>query len=95
MLNPFITLLAHIIDLYIICILAWTVLSMLIGFKIVNGYQPLVRKVMRVLDQLCEPVLRRIRSILPPIAGLDFSPLVLLLLLDFTRNALFTYFYNW
>lgn len=36
----------------------------------------------RILDQICAPVLRPIRSILPLIAGLDLSPLVAIILLQ-------------
>ena len=32
-----------------------------------------------LLASLCEPLLRPVRSILPAIAGLDFSPLVVIL----------------
>lgn len=44
--------------------------------------------VMRVLTALTEPVLRPIRKLLPPTAGLDFSPLILLLLLQLVRRLL-------
>ena len=94
MLNPFIILLANIISLYSFCVMAWAVLSMLIYFNIVNAYQPFVRKVMQVLNRLIEPALRPIQKILPDIGGIDLSPIVLLLLLDFLKNALFTYFYR-
>jgi YggT family protein len=38
--------------------------------------------VSRLLGQVCEPVLRPIRGVLPPIGGLDLSPLVAILLLQ-------------
>jgi YggT family protein len=44
--------------------------------------------VMRVLNALTEPALRPIRKLLPPAAGLDFSPLILLLLLQLVRRLL-------
>lgn len=40
------------------------------------------------LDDLVEPVLRPVRRILPPIAGLDLSPLAVMLLLQAVRIAL-------
>jgi YggT family protein len=36
-----------------------------------GGYSPM----QSVLDSLCEPVLRPIRRLIPPIGGLDLSPL--------------------
>jgi YggT family protein len=43
----------------------------LLSFIAPGGYSPL----QSVLTSLCEPVLRVFRRIIPPIAGLDFSPL--------------------
>jgi YggT family protein len=36
-----------------------------------GGYSPLIA----MLASLCEPILRRFRAIIPPLGGLDFSPL--------------------
>ncbi|MBI2381233.1 MAG: YggT family protein [Gammaproteobacteria bacterium] len=54
---------------------------------IAAGHNP----AMRVLDQLTEPVLRPIRRVLPPIGGLDLSPLVFLLLMGFLARLLSAY----
>jgi YggT family protein len=43
----------------------------LLSFIAPGGYSPL----QSVLSSLCEPVLRPFRRIIPPLAGLDFSPL--------------------
>lgn len=42
-----------------------------------DPYHPVVRTIWR----LTEPVLRPIRKILPPIAGIDFSPVVAIFLI--------------
>lgn len=50
-------------------------------------------KVRQFFDNIVEPLLRPIRNILPPIAGLDFSPVVFIILLDIVgfllKNVLF------
>ena len=94
MLNPFVDLLADVIYLYMICVIVWTVLYTLIAFKIVNGQQMLVYKVMGALDKLCKPALRPIQKFLPDLGGIDISPIILLLVLNFARRALYTCFYN-
>jgi len=43
----------------------------LLSFIAPGGYSPM----QSVLTSLCEPVLRPFRRIIPPLAGLDFSPL--------------------
>lgn len=41
-----------------------------------------------VLWSICEPLLRPVRRVLPPYSGLDFSPLVVILLLQVARIIL-------
>lgn len=94
MLNPFINLIANLVSLYKLCVLAWIIITMLVSFKIINAYQPFVRKIMHALGQLVEPVLNRIRKYLPDLGGIDISPIILWLLLDFFVEALYRYFYN-
>jgi len=98
MLNPFVNLLAEAIHLYIWCVIAWAVMATLISFKVINGYQPVVQKIMYALNRLVDPALRPIRKFLYKIVGdlggVDISPIVLLLLLNFISSALYTYFYN-
>lgn len=43
----------------------------------------------RIVYGLTEPLLRPIRRVLPPMGGLDFSPLVLLLALQFLKRVAF------
>src|SRR3954462_2054811 len=57
------------------------VLSWLIAFQIINTWNPTVRSFLRALEKRPEPIYRPIRRILPDFGGLDFSPMVLLLLI--------------
>jgi len=42
----------------------------------------------RTLDNIIEPMLRPIRRVLPPLAGLDFSPLVLVIVIQIVESLL-------
>ena len=90
--NPFVYLIHSIIELYSVVLFAWVILGILIYFKIVNAYQPLVRKIDYALSQLVEPALKPIRRILPDLGGVDISPVVLIMLLNFFQRALAYYF---
>lgn len=92
--NPFIDLINTIITLYNYILIVWIILSWLIAFNIVNSYQPLVQQLNYFLKKLTEPVLNLIRSIIPPLGGIDLSAIILFLLLGFIRNSLYTYFYK-
>jgi YggT family protein len=45
-------------------------------------------QVWRVVRDLTEPVLAPVRRILPPMGGLDFSPMIVLLIAGFLRGIL-------
>jgi YggT family protein len=94
MLNPFINLIGEAIYLYNICVIIWVIMATLISFKVLNASQPIVWRVMDVLNRLVEPALKPIRSKLPDLGGVDISPIILILLLNFVREALYTYLYN-
>ena len=89
--NPFIWLIFNLIDLYWYIILATVIMSWLIAFNIINYGNPYVRQVNNVLRILTEPLLGPIRRILPDLGGLDFSPIVLLIALQFLRQAIIYY----
>jgi YggT family protein len=44
--------------------------------------------IVRVIHQLTEPVLSRVRSILPAAAGFDFSPMVVMIGLQLLKRLL-------
>lgn len=84
-------LVSQIINLYVFVLGVYIILSWLIGFNIVNRYQPVVAKVNDVLTRITEPALRPIRKYMPDLGGLDLSPIVLILLLNFLDNLLHGY----
>lgn len=92
--NPFINLISTIISLYSMSFMIWLVLSWLIRFEIINGYQVIVRKIMDLGRRLFDPVLYKIRKFMPAMFGVDLSPIFLLLLLNFTKEFLYTYLYK-
>jgi YggT family protein len=72
-----VTILMTILDIYMWVVIAAVVMSWLIAFNVVNTYNKAVRIIMQILDRLTEPVFRLVRRIIPPIGGLDLSPIVI------------------
>lgn len=72
--------------MYIIIIQA--VLSWLVAFNVINTYNDFVRNLLKALDTITEPLYRPIRRILPDFGGIDFSPLVILLLIVIIKDYL-------
>lgn len=84
-------LIDSIVDIYVFTLLAYVIASWLVAFKIINPWQPFVRMILQLLGNLHEPLLMRIRSVLPQLGGLDISPIIVLLAVQFLRNLLFEY----
>lgn len=55
------------------------VLSLLIGFNIVNTHNEFVAGMWRGINALLDPILAPVRRILPDTRPMDFSPLVVIL----------------
>lgn len=92
-LNPFINLIASILSIYSFLLLAYVILNLLFAFKIINQNSDFVQAVNRFLIRIIEPVLIRMRKYLPPIGGVDIAVIILFLLINFLKDALYTYFY--
>jgi YggT family protein len=65
------------------------ILSWLVAFNVINTYNQFVRGLLRGLDRLTEPVYRPIRKVLPDFGGLDFSPLVVIVVLMIVTRLLY------
>ena len=64
------------------------ILSWLVAFNVINTYNDFVRSFLGALDRITAPLYRPIRKILPDFGGIDFSPLVLLLVIQILRMLL-------
>jgi len=69
-------------------VLIYVILSFLVGFNVINLNNQIVRQIYTGINSLVDPMLAPIRRILPTAGGLDFSPLVLLLIVMFLRTLL-------
>lgn len=71
-----------IFNFFIIMIFARVILS----WVRVSPYHPTWGPIINFIYQITEPIMQPVRNILPPMGGLDFSPIVVLLGLDFLRR---------
>jgi len=67
------------------------IMSWLISFNVINTRNQFVANVWRVLNQITEPILSPIRRIIPPMGGLDLSPLIVFVIIFFLQNLIASY----
>jgi YggT family protein len=82
----------EIVDL-LLSVLTWiiigqVILSWLLAFNILNISSGAVRGFIVALDRLTAPLYRPIRRLLPDFGGIDFSPLVILILIQVIKKLL-------
>ena len=78
-------LIDKLIGLYMFIVVVSVVLTWLVQFKVVNTSNQLIYMLGDFLYRVTEPLLKRIRSVIPPIGGIDLSPLILLVVLWFIQ----------
>jgi YggT family protein len=71
-----------------IIIIAQAIISWLVAFNVINTHNDFVRSLLYALDRMTDPLYRPIRKILPDFGGIDFSPLVVLLIIFALRTLL-------
>ena len=87
-------LIDNIIDIYTWIVIASAIMSWLVAFGVVNVRNQFIRVVVDMLFRLTEPVLRPIRRILPSTGAIDFSPLVLIIVLQIIIRVLYSVAYG-
>ena len=90
--NPFVWLILRLLDIYTWVVIAAVIMSWLVAFGVVNTYNQFARSAVQLLDALTEPVFRQVRRVIPPIGGLDISPLIVLIALQFLSYLIAYYF---
>ena len=88
MLNPIAFLILQILDIYKWIVIAAVIVSWLTAFNVINERNNFVRSMLRILITLTEPVFRQIRRVIPPISGLDLSPLIVFLVIQALEYAM-------
>lgn len=72
---------ALLLNILIWIIIVQAILSWLVAFNVINTYNDFVRQFLSLLDRITAPLYRPIQRIMPDFGGIDFSPIVIILVL--------------
>ena len=86
-LNFFFSIINYAIILFTLAIFVKVIMSFVVYF-VRPPYPPLLVSIDRVVNQITEPVLAPVRRMLPSFGGLDFSPMVVIIVLMLIRAVL-------
>ena len=85
---PLIQLIDYGLKLYIWAIVIYTLLNMCISFQMVNPYNQFIKVSEQFLSRIIDPVLNRIRRIVPFFGSVDLSPLILIFMIYLIQGIL-------
>lgn len=71
-------LLNFLLSLYVWIIVIQVVISWLIAFEVINTRNPSAANLVRLLERATEPVFKPLRKYVPPIGGIDLTPLIVI-----------------
>ena len=85
----------YLIQAVIWIIIANAIVSWLIAFDVINMRNRIVFQVVKFLDAVTRPILRPLRRFIPPLGGIDITPVILIILLEATDQVLLPALVRW
>ena len=77
-----------VLGLLVWAIIISAILSWLVAFDVINLRNRFVANVAHFLDAVTRPILRPIQRIIPPLGGVDISPIIAILLIQYVLIAI-------
>jgi YggT family protein len=83
------------LSLIVWIVVVYVIVSWLISFDIVNLRNRLVYRLSHLLEAMALPLLRPFRRFLPSFGGLDFSPIILIILIEGLKMYIIPPLFAW
>lgn len=71
------------IAIYVTIIIIEIIIHWLVAFEVVKARSPQAQNLIGLLNKLTSPVMDRVRKYVPPIGGIDITPIVVIIGLQF------------
>ncbi|HUI94827.1 MAG TPA: YggT family protein [Xanthobacteraceae bacterium] len=91
--RPLLEVIIILLNIYWWIVIIAVIMSWLIAFNVVNTRNQIVGMIADFMYRVTEPVFRPIRNFLPQLGGIDFSPLIVLLLIYLIERYITGYVY--
>lgn len=88
---PTIIYLIHLVfTIYTFIIIAQVAVQWLVAFDVLNAANPQAQNLIRLLRRLTDPIYQPIRKYVPPIGGIDITPIIILIGLQILEKIIIT-----
>lgn len=85
--------LMFLLDVCFWIIIVQVVLSWLIVFQVVNLRNPQAANFARLIDKITMPVFTPLRKVVPPIAGIDLTPIIVIFAIYLLKHIVASIFF--
>jgi len=75
-------ILTAVLRLFVIALIINAVLSWLVAFDVINYRNRFVASLGDTLDRIVSPVLEPLRRIIPPLGGMDLTPIIAIIIIQ-------------
>jgi len=82
-------IISTLVQIYIYVIILQVAMSWLIAFDIINSNNQAAKNLTELLRKLTDPVYKPIRKYVPPVGGIDLTPLIVIIGLQILVSLLF------
>lgn len=76
------------LNLYLWLIIFTVIVSWLVAFGVLNARNPTVYRLCALLNRLTDPVVQRVRRYVPPIGGIDITPMIVIFAIYLLQSLL-------
>ena len=87
----FYSIISFLINIYILAIIVQVAINWLIALDIVNESNEAAVKLTALLKKVTDPVYKPIRKYIPPVGGLDLTPLIVIIGLQLLASLFIPY----
>ena len=82
------------VSIYTFIIFAEIIIHWLIAFEVLKARSPQAQNLIALLNRLTSPVMERVRKYVPPIGGLDLTPIVVIIGLNIIAYILTSFLFG-
>jgi len=86
--------LVWLLQLYVFIVIAQAVISWLVAFGVLNLSNPQAARLVELLNKLTEPVMAPIRRYIPPIGGIDITPIIVIFAIMLLKQLIVQIFFG-
>lgn len=86
-------LLIFLLEICFWIVILQVVLSWLIVFEVINIRNPKAARFVLMIERITDPVYRPLRKLVPPIAGIDITPIIVILAITVLKMLVASVFF--